>query len=261
MIGLNLKDPRLTSVVATQPYPLLFVTVSGAHLYGFASADSDVDLRGAHCLSLPETVGLDVKHETIEWSGVRDGLEIDLISHDIRKFFQMLLKRNGYVLEQLLSPLVVHTTPEHAELKSIAPSCLTKHHAFHYLGFAETQWGLFRKENPPRVKPLLYTYRVLLTGIHLMRTGEVEANLEKLNIVMRLSHVDDLLVEKRGGAEKQAVRTPDVVFHEREYKRLVTLLENERDRSALPDAPTGRAELNDLLVRVRLNNGPTSFNR
>ena len=58
---------------------------------------------------------------------------------------------------------------------------MTRHHSHHYLGFAETQWNLFEKERPRRVKPLLYVYRVLLTGIHLMRTGEVEANLLRLN--------------------------------------------------------------------------------
>lgn len=39
------------------------------------------------------------------------------------------------------------------------------------------QWKLFLEASPRQVKPLLYVYRVLLTGIHLMRTGEVEANL------------------------------------------------------------------------------------
>jgi predicted nucleotidyltransferase len=37
----------------------------------------------------------------------------------------------------------------------------------------ETQWRLFEKEDPPRVKHHLYVYRVLLTGIHLMQTGVV----------------------------------------------------------------------------------------
>src|SRR5207244_9245738 len=66
------------------------------------------------------------------------------------------------------------TTPEHAELKEIAKNCVTRHHAHHYLGFAETQWKLFQKETPPHVKPLLYVYRVLLTGIHLMWTRSEE---------------------------------------------------------------------------------------
>jgi len=48
-----------------------------------------------------------------EFSGLRNGVEMDLVTHDILKFFTMLLKRNGYVLEQLHSPLVVQTSPEH----------------------------------------------------------------------------------------------------------------------------------------------------
>ena len=70
---------------------------------------------------------------------------------------------------------------------------VTRHHAHHYLGFAETQWKLFAKENPPRVKPLLYVYRVLLTGIHLMRAGEVQANLRTLNETARLPYIAELI--------------------------------------------------------------------
>jgi predicted nucleotidyltransferase len=62
---------------------------------------------------------------------------------------------------------------------AFAPGGITTDHSHHYLGFAETRWKLFDKERPRRVKPLLYAYRVLLTGIHLMRTGEVEANLNR----------------------------------------------------------------------------------
>jgi uncharacterized protein len=117
-------------------------------------------------------------------------------SHVVKKFFGLLLKKNGYVLEQLFSPLIVHTTSEHAELKAICSSgresahsgssgsqsrltsaatgVITRHHSHHYFGFSETQWRLFDKERPRRVKPLINVYRMLLTGIHLMRTGVVK---------------------------------------------------------------------------------------
>jgi hypothetical protein len=32
-------DGRLADIVTEQPYPLVFVTISGAHLYGFPSAE------------------------------------------------------------------------------------------------------------------------------------------------------------------------------------------------------------------------------
>ena len=196
---------RLRGVVTHHPYPLVFATISGAHLYGFPSPDSDYDLRGCHVLSVREVVGLDAGQETIETSAKDGDFELDLVTHDAKKFFGLLLKKNGYVLEQVYSPLVVHSTPEHEELKEIAHGCVTRHHSRHYFGFAETQWKLFEKERPRRVKPLLYVYRVLLTGIHLMRTGEVEADLVRLNEVARLSHVADLIDRKLAGPERSVL--------------------------------------------------------
>ena len=246
-------DPRLHRIVAAQPYPLLFATISGAHLYGFPSPDSDFDLRGAHVLPLEKVVGLVVREETITEARVSEGLEMDIVSHDVRKFFGLLLKKNGYVLEQLCSPLIVHTTPEHAELKELARGCITRHHSHHYFGFAETQWKLFLKESPRRVKPLLYVYRVLLTGIHLLRTGAVEANLVTLNREFRLPFIDDLVARKLAGPEQSTLATDDLAFHESEYQRLRGELQAAHAASRLPELPdeATRAGLNDLLVRLR----------
>lgn len=238
-------------LASEHPYPLLFATVSGAHLYGFPSPDSDYDLRGVHILPAREVLGLHATRDTIEQGGVREGVEIDLVTHDAAKFFRLVLKRNGYVLEQLLSPLVIVTTPVHEELKSIAPACITRYHAHHYLGFADTQWKLFAKESPPRVKPLPYVYRALLTGIHLMRTGVVEANLVRLNEEYRLPYIPELLARKTAGTEQGVLAEADLAFHEGEYRRLVARLEQERDRSTLPETGAGMPALSDLLVRLR----------
>jgi predicted nucleotidyltransferase len=257
-------DPRLHRIVTAQPYPLLFATISGSHLYGFPSPDSDFDLRGAHILPLEKIVGLDVTDETVEASRVIEGLEMDIVSHDIRKFFALLLKKNGYVLEQLFSPLIVHSTPEHEELKAIccpkatasgtlSTGVITKHHSHHYFGFAETQWKLFEKERPRRVKPLLYVYRVLLTGIHLMRTGKIEANVLTLNEEFRLPYIADLVARKLSGPEKSTLADADMALHEAEYQRLRGELQSAHDTSQLPETPSDatRTALNDLLVRMR----------
>jgi uncharacterized protein len=250
--NVTLADQRLRDVISGQVNPLVFVTISGAHLYGFASADSDYDVRGCHILPLDNAVGLDPGPETIELSRNHQGLDIDLVTHDARKFFRLLLKKNGYVLEQLYSPLVVHAAPEHAELKCIARFCLTRQHNHHYRGFAETQWRLFEKEQPRRVKPLLYVYRVLLTGIHLMRTGKVEANLLVLNEEGRLGHVHDLIARKLAGPELSVLNDADVEFHRSEFDRLQGELEAAHQASSLPERPTARPALNDLLVRLRM---------
>jgi uncharacterized protein len=243
---------KLHSIIAEQPYPLLFATISGAHLYGFPSPDSDYDLRGAHILPLNDVLGLHPLQDTVETAKIHKGLEIDLVTHDVRKFFELMLKRNGYVLEQVFSPLIVQTTDAHDELKRIAKGCITRQHAHHYFGFVQTQWGLFEKESPHRVKPLLYVYRVLLTGIHLMRTGEVQANLVHLNRIFKLPYISDLIAQKVAGTEKGTLEDVDYAFHEAEYNRLSTELETAYQSSPLPDSSTAKDDLSSLLVRIRL---------
>lgn len=245
-------DIRIEQELDAQPYPLLFATISGAHLYGFPSPDSDYDLRGVHILPVREVVGLHEPRETIEVMRLDHGFDLDLVTHDLHKFSGLMLKKNGYVLEQLYSPLILRTSLAHEELKEIGKSCITRYHHHHYLGFAETQWKLFQKEAPPRVKPLLYVFRVLLTGIHLMRTGNIEANLVTLNQEFKLPYINELIARKVAGAEQGALETNDLSFYAAEFERLRALLEQAGEGSSLPEAAAGKAALHDLLLRVRL---------
>lgn len=235
--------------------PAVFVTVSGAHLYGFPSPDSDYDIRGCHVLPAREMLTLDEPRETLTFEGVEEGIEIDLVSHDLLKFARMLMKRNGYVLEQLTSPLVVRTSAAHRDLLSLVPRMLTRHHVHHYLGFVQTQRGLFAKEDPPRVKPLLYVYRVLLTGIHLMRSGEMDANLPSLwtryGRELTMPYVPELIARKVEGAEQGVLSGADLAFHTAEHDRLEAVLKRAGEETSLPETPSCRAEVNEILTRAR----------
>ena len=249
------KDPRLIAEVQSAKHPVLFATISGAHLYGFPSLDSDFDLRGVHVLPSRIMLSLDVEDETLEKSTKEDGFELDLVTHDIKKFARLMLKKNGYVLEQLFSPLVVHAEPEHDELKAIGQNCITRHHSHHYLGFASSQWRLFSGEERPRAKPLLYVFRVLLTGIHLMESGRIEANLVHLNEHFKLSYIPDLIARKLSGGEHVYLSDTDLSKYELEYHRLREVLENTYSKSKLPELPSAKTQLNDLLLRTRIKYG------
>lgn len=239
----------LSAVVAEQPDPLLFATVSGAHLYGFPSRDSDVDLRGAYLLPLEALIGLREPEETRGRMWDRDGVEMDLVTHDLRKFARLMLRRNGYVLEQLTSPLVVRTTETHAELCALVPEVLTHHHAHHYRGFAGTQWRLFEKSG--ELKPLLYTYRALLTGIHLMRSGEVRAHLPTLveEVAEAPRRLPELVAAKAAAEHGRA----EVAFEDvrAEVEALHGVLDEAQAASELPEAVRAHDALDDLVVRAR----------
>ena len=205
-------------------------------------------------LPVDDVVGLRRPVETVSRMWDRDGVEMDLVTHDLTKFARLLLRPNGYVLEQLLSLLVVHCTPAHAELIGYAPGLVTSRHAGHYQGFASTQWRLFAKSG--QLKPLLYTFRVLLTGIHLMRTGRVVAHLPTLiELEAAPGHLPDLIAAKTEAEHVRLSRLDGLVRPGRldaDVAALRSRLEEAQRDTDLPAEPTGEAAINDLIIRTRL---------
>jgi predicted nucleotidyltransferase len=123
----------------------------------------------------------------------------------------------------------------------------------HYRGFLATQRKLIAKEEPKRIKPVLYAYRVLVTGIHLLRTGEVEANLPRLNEHFSLAFLDELIARKVHG-ENTSVEDLDWPFHEARLAELETQLDRAFQESKLPEDRDRRA-IHEFLVALRLQAG------
>ena len=246
----TLDRATLDRIVREGPQPV-FATISGAHLYGFASPDSDVDLRGAFVTPARDVLGLQPPSETQSVESSVGGIQLDFVAHDIRKFARMMIQHNGYVLEQLYSPLVVFTGPDHEELCKIGRGCVTRSVFRHYRGFAHGRRRLL-SEPGATVKHLLYAYRVYLSGIHTLRSGDIEANVLVLNDESRLSQIDDLVARKKEGAEKMALGDGEVEAHNKHLDALEAQLEEAHQRSILPEEPTSRRELEDFVVRVRL---------
>jgi uncharacterized protein len=248
----NITD-RPYSILKSQPYPLLFVTLSGSHLYGFPSADSDFDLRGVHVVPATEALGLEgIRRETIEDETTADGYEDELVTHDARKYFRLLLKNNGYVLEQIFSPIVLFDSGYLGRLREIAKTCITSNHSLHYKGFGFREWTAFVKKPTKHVKRILYVFRVLMTGIHLMRTGIVESNVLRLNEDLKLPYIPALVAQKVQGYEKGELAAGHTLdFYSKEYGRLQEQLADAAAKSSLPKEPSGQEDLNELLLTLR----------
>lgn len=246
----------LENALKSQTYPMVFATVCGAHLAGLSAADSPYEIRGAHVLPTKQILGLTIDEETIDLRPEAEGLQIELSSQDIKKFFALMLRDNGYVLEQIYSPLVVQTSPEHEELKSIARDCVTRLHCYHYLGYADSKWQIVmqacEQKELPKVNHLLSIYRLLLTGTHLMQTGEIESNFAALNQNFVLSYVDELLERDRATEAGHTLEANEWKFHQEEYERLREMLEDSADTTILPETSSAQDALNDLLKRIRI---------
>lgn len=229
----------------------LFASISGAHLYGFASPDSDVDLRGAFITPAQQVLALDPPRETVDETCIHAGVELDWVAHDLRKFVRLLLRHNGYVLEQLYSPLVVVTSPQHAELRVLAGGCITRPTARHYLGFGRSRRERLAQPKAT-VKHLLYAYRVYATGVHMMRTGRVVSHLPSLVSATQHPAIFELIERKRQGAEKQLLDNGELDAHTRDLEAWQSRLEQAFEASRLPDVPQDQDALDDFVVRTRL---------
>ena len=86
-----------------------------------------------------------------------------------------------------------------------------------------------------------------------MRTGRIDANIISLNREFKLPYIDGLVDRKTGGTEQSIIEDPDVDTHGSEYERLYAELETAMKESHLPEEPTARDEMNDLLIRLRLD--------
>ncbi len=231
----------------------LFWTVSGSHLYGFPSADSDIDVRGCFAAPLEALVGLRRPPETLEPVGEFAGREVEAVAHEAGKYLRLLSRHNGYVLEQVFSPLVAFGRDFLDRLRPLAARCVTRNCYRHYRGFLQTQRRLFEKEAAKKAKTLLYAYRVVLTGVHLLETGEVVAHLPTLNERFRLPFVPELIARK-ASAEFGTLSDVDVAFHRARLDEWEARLDRAFAESRLPEAAP-EEELHRFLVDLRLGAG------
>ena len=236
--------------VALRPPPgrLLLLAVTGSHHYGFSSPDSDIDLKGIHAAPTEALLGLGKVVEAHDALEVFEGTECDLTTHEISLALRLLLRGNGNMLERIFSPFQVVETDALDSLRLLARGSLSKRVVEHYGGYFR---GMCREhEREPTVKSLLYTFRVALTGIHLLRTGQVVAHLPTLLEVHPLPGVPELVARKVNGREK------DAMSDGAPYKALWPSLEAELRaalaQSPLPDEPANSDEIETWLVGLRM---------
>ncbi len=162
----------------------------------------------------------------------------------------MLLGRNGNVLEQILSPLTIHTTPEHEELAEIARTCITRRHLGHYAGMFTQSRSRMAKEGKVTAKTALHMYRTLLTGIALLRTGEVKTHLPTMAREAQLPLALELIARRSENGEEE-MAPGEAEECRKQGDTLAASLEEAGQNSTLPAGPRGKGALNDLILRLR----------
>lgn len=195
---------------------LLYVTISGSHLYGFDSVDSDTDYRGCWLVDTNKLLGVDQPRDYIE---VMDG-DDDIVLFELRKEIKLLDKGNCNVLEHLFAKQL-YTSDEYFELKKIIQLNLNMSGIYNsYRGMAWENYNKFCLKGMHTVKKFLYVFRAVLAGIHAIETRSIEPNLEKLlenNKESYAKPIRELIKLKKQGKEKDFL--PDKMLAK--YHKLV----------------------------------------
>lgn len=153
----------LDSIEARHGVRIVYACESGSRAWGFASPDSDYDIRFLFIRPRHAYLSLHAGTESIDLP--LEG-ELDAGGWDIRKALRLLEKSNGALLEWLHSPIVYRAAPGFLERWRIAAAAAfsPRHTCSHYRGLAK-QMQLGNLDSPAvRAKDYLYALRALLAA-------------------------------------------------------------------------------------------------
>lgn len=182
--------------------PLLLVE-SGSRMWKFASEDSDFDVRGFHITSLEQELSISNKIEQLEYL---EG-EMDVVSYDIDKFFNLLCASNPNLLEQIQSDILYVNEFENVginylEFKENVMKLVNLKRLFHhYLSMAHNNFDKFKDEKFT-YKKSLYVLRSLYCAKYVIEIKKVppvifEELIEKLSIEEDIHKLITEVIEKK----------------------------------------------------------------
>ena len=167
---------------------VIYVCESGSRAWGFASEDSDYDVRFLYVHSKDWYLTIADKRDVIEIPF--DG-ELDINGWDIRKSLKLLRKSNSPLLEWLSSPIKYRNVRSvmNAFVELSRDAFLPESSCHHYLSMAQNIIDSFKDGKKVRVKYYLYSLRTILCckwaeSVNIIRSLSFEEYLEsQLNFV------------------------------------------------------------------------------
>lgn len=243
---------ELNQVERVQGVTILFACESGSRGWGFASPDSDYDVRFVY--AHPRDWYLQVKPQ-------RDVIErpiddvLDVSGWELRKALQLLHRSNPTLLEWFDSPVVYREDPQWApRMRLLAREFFSPVRGrHHYLSMAKKNFRGYLQGEMVRYKKYLYVLRPLLAarwidagnGMPPMRFADLVSG--TVHSAAVLAEIDDLLeLKMRVGEAELGPRRPAIhaliesmlseAEHDREYKQ-----------------PQGEVELLDKFLQDVLN--------
>lgn len=241
---------RLAAAEAEHEVTVLYACESGSRAWGFASPDSDFDVRFIYAHSADWYLSFDVEHrrDVIEYPIVD---VLDCGGWDVRKALYLLTRTNGALLEWLNSPIrYVEMGPLAAELREVAPECVNPVAlCYHYSHMARRNAREYLFKDKVRLKKYFYVLRPLL-AIRYIEQGLGLPPVRFVDLVgavapRQIRPAIDALLELKAKTSELGLGNP--------VPEIGEFIELELARHGSAFSGRGRPDLHGPALRARLN--------
>lgn len=195
---------KLDEIEKKEGVRILHAVESGSRAWGFASPDSDYDVRFVYVRRIEDYLKIDEPRDVIEWQ--LDEV-LDINGWDLKKALKQFAKGNATLFEWCGSPVVYRTTEEWERVCAVAKDYFSEKTAVcHYYGTANGTYQEYLKTDLVRYKKYFYALRPLLAANYIEKYHTAPPvlfnDLLKLELPLDLRMaIDDLLKIKKKTTE------------------------------------------------------------
>lgn len=198
-------NDKLNEIEEKEGVRVLHAIESGSRAWGFASPDSDYDVRFVYARKKEDYLRLDELKDTIDWQ--LDEV-FDINGWDLKKALKQFARGNATLFEWSGSPVVYRTTDEWAKIRKISEQYFSEKAAiYHYYGTANHTFHDYLQGETVRYKKYFYALRPLLAAVYIEKYHVAPPvlfdELIKLDLTPELRKaIDELLEIKKQTTEK-----------------------------------------------------------
>lgn len=205
---------KLSEIEQTHQVTILYACESGSRAWGFASPDSDYDVRFIYTHNKDFYLSIDEQRDVIELP-INELLDIN--GWELRKALRLFRKSNAPIYEWLQSPIVYQVNDDFlTSMRSLfAEYFSSRAMMHHYISMAKTVFENDLSGSEVRLKKYFYALRPVLACRWIADTGTVPPmEFSKLRILMDSSFTsitNELLNTKAQVDERYTIKSIDAL--------------------------------------------------
>ena len=226
---------------------ILWAIESGSRAWGFASEDSDYDIRSMHIGKLDDYLGLDNSPQQINLT--KDNLDFE--SWDIKKFAELSIKSNPQIAEWLRSPIVYIDSPIRKQFKKyFDEGCSLEFLRQHYIRMSKQNYHKYMGIGMAHsCKKYLYVLRGIACAIFIEKESKLPPLPYKEVIIYLPEHVRAFF--ERCVIQKDTTEKAQIITDE----KVSSFIDDYIGKSSVKVDTTfkRREELNKYLIKTIKN--------